>query len=454
MKKELFELTSFENRVLFHRETGRFALIVNDLVIEENDYDVLQKKLEYYPRIEVFPGFQYGEGKITLSYMSSRTCNMGCKYCFAGEGEYGNDLNKPKFFTAEKYVEGLYKALETYKSGVERIDFFGGEPLLNYREIKVFVPMAIKICREKGYSRPIFSMTTNATLINEEIVEFFHKYHFRISLSVDGPKRINDSARLFKYSMDSAYEMVVESMQLLRKKGVLFNVSATINSYHLKNYKKGSFQEIIEEIDDLGFENISFVPVATGSRELNISSKGDLEKLDMFARDLITYYFNKIMEGKTKGIPSLLILPIIQIAKHEYMASCSAGKSFLWDTDGKAYPCHMFCNHQEFCIGSMEEGINGEMVNRFLEYNRESTNECIGCIAKNVCSVWCKGIQYLQNNDIHKVCSERCTFQKAIVEESILWLVYLRQNPDKAKIFWHNYKLYQEKARRIKSFTE
>ena len=448
----LYELTSLRNRVLFHRETGRFALIDKDLVIEEKDYAVLTEKLRRYPRIEMFPGFKYGEGKITLSYMSARTCNMGCKYCFAGNGEYGNDPCKQKFFSTEKYLEGFNKALEIYKSGVERIDFFGGEPLLNFMEIKEFVPVVIKMCREKGMQRPIFSMTTNGTLIDEEIASFLRKYHFRISISVDGPKRINDSARLFKGSMESAYESVKRCTQLLKNMGVLFNISVTINNYHLKEYKKGSFPEMIEEISDLGYENVSFVPAVTETEELNISSKDSLEKLDVFTRDLINYYFDKICEGETRMIPSLLILPIIQIAKHEYMRNCSAGKSFLWDTDGKAYPCQMFCNDKEFCIGSLEEGISEDAVKNFLTYNREQTKECMDCIAKNVCSVWCKGIQYLSNHDIYKVCNERCVFQRAIVEESVLRLAYLREHPQKAEIFWNNYKRYQEKAGKDKEF--
>ena len=444
MNNEYFILNGNDFNILFHRLTSKIAILPKEMRKEELNYEELDKKLENEHHVVKAESSKYGKGKITLNYMSSRTCNLGCQYCFAGKGEYGNESCKPNQFTYDGYVKGLQKAFEHYPEGVKRIDFFGGEPLLNYQEIKKFLPLAEKKFEEHHMKLPDISITTNSTLLTEEVIDFIKKYKIRISLSLDGEKKLNDQARKYKSGTISVYDKVVQACSNLEAKEVPYAIQATINANHIQNFKTGDAIRWIQEMEKLNYYNISIIPVETDVETLRIQSDEQLRNLDSFTRELTNYFLDKIQNGDTQKIPSLLIMPIIQLAKHKYMRSCTSGQSFIWDTDGKAYPCHMFVNAPEHELGNMEVGLDKGKVEKILKINREDGVACQQCIAKNVCSVWCKGIQFLSNKDMYEVCKPRCTFQKAIVEECILRLGSFTKSTEQAKIFWNNYKQFNE----------
>ncbi|RDY31930.1 radical SAM/SPASM domain-containing protein [Lachnotalea glycerini] len=430
--------------VLFHQPTSKIAYISKNIRQDDLICDELDKKLERIPKIRKSIELQHGKGKITMTFMSARTCNLGCRYCFAGKGEYEKKDNKPKYFTYKLYMQGLMRGVETYPEGIKRIGFFGGEPLLNFKEIKKFIPECIQVFHQKRLSIPQMTITTNATLLTEEMIDFFKEYKVKLSLSLDGNKEINDRARKFKCTEHSVYDDVVEKCKMLDRKEISYVIQATINANHINQFKKGDAVHWIQSLEKLNYINISIIPVETMLSDLQIVTEEQLQNLGLFSKELIKYFLDKIQKGDIKKIASLVIMPIIQIAKKEYLRSCTSGRSFIWDTDGKAYPCHMFCNENEFLIGDIEEGINSDKSEFLANIDREEGRHCQKCIAKLVCSVWCKGIQFLSNKDVHEVCKARCVYQIAIVEECVKYLAVLGKNRELSEQFWRNYKRFNE----------
>lgn len=132
---------------------------------------------------------QLGHGKIGITFMSARTCNLKCRYCYAGEGEYGGVESKPKLLTANMYMKAVNMVLDEYPEGIKSISFFGGEPLLNFNEIKIFVPAILKELDKREIDYPSLSIITNLVLVTDEMVDFLNKYNIRVAISLDGGKR-------------------------------------------------------------------------------------------------------------------------------------------------------------------------------------------------------------------------------------------------------------------------
>lgn len=429
-------------QIIYHQPTGRTASI--PLNLDEINYEILDEKLKNVKCIEKPTKVAFGRGKISMTFMSARTCNLGCKYCFAGEGEYGSLEEKPKNFKCEQYLAALLVALDSYPQGVSKIGFFGGEPLLNYQEIEKFIPKCIEISKKKNVDPPQFVITTNAILLNKEMIRFFKKYKVRLSISIDGGKEINDIARNFKKSKASVYEIVKEKCELLKNEKMPFFLQATLNAYHIKNYEKGVAISWIKKLEEFNYCNISVAPVETENDELKISMPEQYKSLDLFMRELTEYYLGKIKKGDINNIASQFVLPILLVAKNKYVRSCPSGHSIFIDTDNKIYPCHMFCNEPSFCIGDTINGIDRNLAEYYANIDREMGDECRTCIAKNQCNFWCKGIQYISNKSMITPCKARCVFQRAVIEECIKTLADLRKNENEGKKFWNNFKLYNK----------
>lgn len=431
-----------EYNILFHQPTGKIACIPKELVITEQDYKELDKKLALSEVIQVEVKKEFGKGKITLSFMSARTCNLSCSYCFAGEGEYGKYDCKPKQFTYDMYMQGLQLAIKTYPEGLVRIGFFGGEPLINFKDIMRFVPDCIELLKEHQLEIPRISITTNATLLTDEVLDFMKQYNINISVSLDGDQEINDYARKYSSGNISVYKEVYNKCKRMEQKDINYVIQATINCKHIMNFKEGDAINWAKSLEEFDFSNMSIIPVSTEVEGLSLNSEEYLDNLKLFTKELVNYYLEKLQNGIVNKIPSLIVTPMLQLTKKDYVRSCSSGKSFFVDTDGQLYPCHMFCNESDFKIGDLIQGINRGKSEEIANINKSKCNECESCIAQSVCTVWCKGLQYLCNGNVNSICKERCSFQQVIAEESIKYLAKLGKDQNLRKEFWRNYEKY------------
>ena len=138
-----------------------------------------------------------------------------------------------------------------------------------------------------------------------------------------------------------------------------------------------------------------------------------------------------------KRISTTFTNVIIQLAKQKKYLGCNAGRNLFVDTDGKLYPCHMFCKEDSFVMGDLiQEQFHLDEMKKMTTINRFQSDTCINCISKNVCSYWCKGIQYVSYKDMYQVSPIRCIFQNAILKEAIKG--YSRWYQQKDKVFFKN----------------
>lgn len=383
-----------------------------------------------------------GEGKVGITFMSARTCNLKCRYCYAGEGEYGNVDSKPKKLSADGYMQAVNMVLKEYPEGIKSISFFGGEPLIDFEEISIFVPELLKEFEKRKIEYPKISMITNLVLLTDEMVAFLDQYNIKVAISLDGGKEINDLSRI-GYTSESVYDLVMKGVERLKKHNIKFMLQATINRNHLKRYKTGFAIDWAKSIEAIGCSNFVAIPVESDLKDLTVAN--DLPILDKFIRELTGYYLKKLVSNEPGIIPTGMVAPIFQIVHKKTTRNCTSGHSLLIDTDGKAYPCQMFCNLDEACIGSAKEGLQGELVKYYANISRLKGQECQNCIARNICVVWCKGIQFLSHGDMYEVCQARCVYQRVIMEECIKFLAGLDKKSIEYTNLYNNYKKLSER---------
>lgn len=329
-------------------------------------------------------------------------CNLQCKYCFADKGHYNQDEHR--IMEYEDYVK-LLDFIKTLDYGLGSICLFGGEPLLGFKSIKIFIADLKEYYEEKGYDMPKLGIVTNGTLITREIADFFDEYNFIVSISIDGDKKNNDLNRIFKYSNDSVYDTIVKNMKLLRKRSFILTASATISRYTILNYKPGDYQNTVKELRDMGFD-IAECFLADENYEITEREKRNIEA---FAKDQVDYLFEKVSAGvELENIPRIPLGILSSIIKKEYANECPAGKYlFYYTSKGDFYPCQMY-----FAAKRKTSKLVSRSENKY----------CKDCFLVNICSGYCPGSSVLANGDENTILERRCIFHKALVKECILKL--------------------------------
>lgn len=446
MQNQVYLINSDQEQfnIFFHPETSRMMRVSKELSVDQMTNEQIDELLKQFKKenssdvaVEKVPG----RGTVALTFMSARTCNLGCTYCFAGEGEYGSVSDKPAFFTKENYMNAVRFALENYSDGIKSMCFFGGEPMINFREIKSFVREAQDFLKKNDMEFPPTSICTNLVGISSKAIEFLKDNNIFIVTSLDGPKKLNDLARIYQGDGKlSVYDNVVKGINRMKEQGVSYVLQATINRNHLENYQQGDGVKWAKAMDELGWENLAIVPVDTGVESLAITGERLLSNLESFTREITQYYIGKLYKGETDQIPSGIIAPLIQIAKDRSLRDCNAGHSLFFDTNMHIYPCQMFVNEEKFNMGNIEEGLNYEKAHGIANVSRQDAPECQACFARKICSVFCKGIQFQSHGDMYVVSSPRCTFSRTTIEESIKTLATMDKTSAEYKLFWDSFK--------------
>lgn len=338
-------------------------------------------------------------------------CNLRCKYCFADEGEY---KGARKIMTAEigmRAIDFVIKASGPRKN-IE-VDLFGGEPLLAFDTIKQIVEYA----KEQGkiYNKSIrFTMTTNATLLTEEIMEYIDKNMGNIVLSIDGRKEVNDKVRL-RRDGSGTYDRIlpnIKRMVELRDKSKQYYVRGTFTAENI------DFFEDIKHLADLGFKEISVEPVVLPKDNPLALKEEDLPKIfeqyDKLYSELLTrekegrgfkfYHFNIDLKGG----------PCV----YKRISGCGAGHEYVAITpEGDIYPCHQFVGNDKFKMGDIFNGIsNIEMVNEFKKAHIYNKPKCKECWARFYCSGGCQANNFNFNGDIHVPYELGCKLLKKRIE--------------------------------------
>lgn len=341
-------------------------------------------------------------------------CNMCCKYCFAGEGEYSGDRSLMSFEVGKRALDFLIEQSGSRKN--LEVDFFGGEPLLNFDVVKQLVAYARSIEKEKDKNFR-FTLTTNGVLLNDEVMEWANKECYNVVLSLDGRKETNDRMRRTRNDKGT-YDLILPKFQKMAKERNQqgYYIRGTYTHYNT------DFANDILHLADLGFEQLAMEPVVTDPKMDYALQESDIPKLkdqyDLLAKEMC----KRNREGKGFTFFHYMIDLEGGPCIYKRISGCGVGTDYMAVTPwGDLYPCHQFVGDEKFLLGNVFDGVkNTDIVNEFKLCNVYSREACQDCFAKLYCSGGCSANAYHTTGKITGTCDMSCELHRKRVENAIM----------------------------------
>jgi len=341
-------------------------------------------------------------------------CNLACKYCFAEEGEYKGHRELMSYEVGKKALDFLI-ANSGNRKNLE-VDFFGGEPLMNFQVVKDLVKYGREqeVLHNKKFR---FTLTTNGVLLDEDIMEFANKEMSNVVLSIDGRKEVNDSMRPSRNGKGS-YDLILPKFKKLAelRNQTNYYVRGTFTHNNL------DFSEDVKHLADQGFKQISVEPVVALPEDSYAITEEDLpglfEEYDKLAKLIIDYK----KEGKDFNFFHFMIDLSGGPCVAKRLSGCGSGTEYLAVTPwGDLYPCHQFVGIPEYLMGNVEEGVTRpELREEFRVCNVYSKDKCRDCFAKFYCSGGCAANSFKFHGNINDAYDIGCELQKKRVECAIM----------------------------------
>ena len=341
-------------------------------------------------------------------------CNLACQYCFAEEGEYHGRRALMSFEVGKKALDFLIA-----NSGNRRnleVDFFGGEPLMNWQVVKDLVAYGRE--QEKLHDKKFrFTLTTNGVLLNDEVMEFCNREMGNVVLSIDGRKEVHDKMRPFRKGAGS-YDLIVPKFQQFAESRHQdkYYVRGTFTHYNL------DFSEDVLHLADLGFKQISVEPVVAEPKEPYAIRDEDLPKLFEEYDKLAVEMIRRHKSGEDFNFFHFLIDLEGGPCVAKRLSGCGSGTEYLAVTPwGDFYPCHQFVGNEKFLLGNVDEGIlNTDIRDEFKCCNVYAKEKCRKCFARFYCSGGCAANAYNFSGDICGAYDIGCELQKKRIECAIM----------------------------------
>lgn len=344
----------------------------------------------------------------------AHTCNLNCEYCFAGQGKYHGKDAIMSFEVGKQALDFLVKNSGTRKN--LEVDFFGGEPLVNFDVVKQLVKYARSIEKETG-KHFRFTLTTNGMLLDDDVIDFLNKEMNNVVLSLDGRKEINDAKRK-KINGEGSYDIIVPKFQnFVKKRG---NKEYYMRGTFTRNNL--DFTKDIFHMADLGFKELSMEPVVSSPDTDYALKEEDLdtifEQYEILAKEMI--------KRRKQGNPFTFYHYMIDLSGgpciYKRITGCGSGTEYLAVTPtGDFYPCHQFVGDKKFLMGNVRDGVtNTELRDEFKLCNAYSRKECKDCWAKLYCSGGCSANAYHATGSINNVYEYGCKLFKKRIECAIM----------------------------------
>jgi len=344
----------------------------------------------------------------------AHTCNLNCEYCFASQGKYHGDRAVMSFEVGKRALDFLIE-----NSGSRRnleVDFFGGEPLMNFDVVKQLVAYARSVEKEKGKNFR-FTLTTNGVLIDDDVIEFANKEMSNVVLSLDGRKEIHDHYRV-DYNGKGSWEKIVPKFQKLVKarEGKDYYMRGTFT------HRNPDFLEDIKTMLDLGFTELSMEPVVCGENDPARLTEEDKEIVMKQYEDLAKLMIEKDKEGKPftfyhymldlKGGPCI----------YKRISGCGAGTEYMAVTPwGDLYPCHQFVGDEKFLLGNIFDGVKNDNIREeFFKCNVYTREECKNCWARLYCSGGCFANAYHATGSVNGIYEYGCDLFRKRMECALM----------------------------------
>ena len=354
----------------------------------------------------------------------SHTCNLNCEYCFAAQGRYNGERAIMSFEVGKRAIDFLIENSGT-RHNLE-VDFFGGEPLMNWDVCKQIVEYARSV--EKQHNKNFrFTLTTNGMLIDDEVIDFCNREMSNVVLSLDGRKEVHDRTRK-DYAGNGSYDKIVPKFKKL--------VEARGNKGY---YMRGTFTHLntdftkdIFTMADLGFTELSMEPVVSKPGDPLALTEEDLpvikEQYEILAKEML--------RREEKGHPITFYHYMIDLTEgpciYKRISGCGSGTEYMAVTPwGDLYPCHQFVGEDEYCLGNIWDGVkNTEKQEEFRSCNAYARPDCNDCWAKLYCSGGCAANAFHATGSVTGIYEYGCELFRKRMECAIMIQVAHNAHPE------------------------
>ena len=354
-------------------------------------------------------------------------CNLGCKYCFADEGEY---MGRRALMSFEVGKQALDFLIQNSGSRVNlEVDFFGGEPLMNWDVVKRLVEYARSVEKERGKNFR-FTLTTNGIGITDEVIEWANKECYNVVLSLDGRKEVNDRFRKDIAGRGSYDRIVPKFQQLVKARGG--------KGYYMRgtftHYNTDFTNDLFHMADDLGFDELSMEPVVSKAGSPEALTEADLpilfDQYELLAKDML--------RREKAGHPITFYHYMIDLAHgpciYKRISGCGSGTEYMAVTPwGDLYPCHQFVGDPDYKLGDIWNGVtNTELRDEFKLCNVYARPDCKDCWARLYCAGGCAANALHATGDIHGVYEYGCEVFRKRIECALMIKVAESLDPELA----------------------
>ena len=347
----------------------------------------------------------------------AHTCNLNCSYCFASQGKYQGDRALMSFEVGKRAFDFLIE-----NSGSRRnleVDFFGGEPLMNWDVVKQLVAYARSIEKEKGKNFR-FTLTTNGILVDDEVIDFCNREMSNVVLSLDGRKEVNDHFRR-DYAGKGSYDTIVPKFQKFVKarEGKNYYVRGTFTHNNV------DFTEDLFHMADLGFTELSMEPVVCPPDDPYALTEEDLPRLfeqyEILAKEMI----KRKKEGRGFTFYHYMLDLKHGPCIYKRITGCGSGTEYMAVTPwGELFPCHQFVGDSKYSLGNIWDGVTNTAVqDEFRSCNAYAREECKDCWARLYCSGGCAANAYHATGSIGGIYRYGCELFKKRIECAVMMQV-------------------------------
>ena len=347
----------------------------------------------------------------------AHTCNLNCSYCFASQGKYHGDRALMSFEVGKRALDFLIEH-SGHRTNLE-VDFFGGEPLMNWDVVKQLVAYA-RTQEEPNHKKFRFTLTTNGMLIDDDVIDFANREMSNVVLSLDGRKEIHDRLRV-DYAGNGSYDRIVPRFQKLV-------ASRGGKNYYMRGtftHANPDFTKDVFHMADLGFTELSMEPVVCAPGDPAALTAEDLEivkeQYEILAKDML----RREKEGKPITFYHYMLDLTGGPCVYKRISGCGSGTEYMAVTPwGDLYPCHQFVGEEKYKLGNIWDGVtNTALREDFRACNAYARKECDDCWARLYCSGGCAANAYHATGSIRGVYEAGCELFKKRIECAIMMKV-------------------------------
>lgn len=422
LSKELEDVIQCEGKTINEVELflhNKYSSEELEELLKELEKNYIIKTVE---NIEKFNGQLSAKLEIqSLTLMVCQECNLKCTYCYGDGGEY-HDCG---IMDLEIGKKAILFGLENCVKDSLSIIFFGGEPLMQFASIRQWVEFAKDEARKRSM-RVGFSVTTNATLINNEIADFFKENHFGVTISIDGNESDNDKNRFYANGQ-GAYKNILKGVHTIQNHEVIASARGTVTSKNINMLASW------RHLSGLKFVSIHLAPAINLMREIDLDLYMNEEK------KMVDYFFECLKERNYESASKMHNIERHMLRIHNggrRKACCGAqAKMIAIDKNGDIYPCHRFVSTKEMCIGNVEKGLDKNKISETGEALLLSRSNCSSCWAVVLCGGGCPFENYMENAVICKPNTFSCKANQSLLE--YMMVKYLELS-DEEKILYYD----------------